>query len=357
MKSNITSYFFFALLLCVVITSALIFWPFVTPLLLGAAAAVIAYPLYSLLLGKFKQGRWRKNIAALTTTLLILIVILIPLFFLIAKIYSEVQSLYLLLIDETGRSQVISALNALSKTMSHTLFDAFPAYSFDSLNVTEYLKSTLVWIFSNLDKVFSSIAMIAAYAFVFLLSTFYFLRDGAVIKSKFVAWSPLLDTHDEYISATMKRAIKSVFVGTITVSVVQGIMTGIGFLIFGIPAPSVWGSVASVASLIPGVGTSLVIIPGILYLLFVGNYLYALGLLLWGMIAVGLIDNFLGPYMVNRGIDAHPFLILISVLGGLVTFGMIGFVLGPLVLALLFALMDIYKTSFSNPNQPSESNK
>ncbi len=347
MKLNITTYFFFALLLCAAVAAVVIFLPFITPLLLAAAAAVISYPLYKFILRSLGHGGTRKNIAALATTIFILVVVLIPLFFLIAKIYSEIQSLYLLLIDESGRSQVISGLNSLSQSLSHTLFDAFPAYSFDSLNVTEYMKGTLVWVFSNLDTVFSGLAKVAAYVFVFLMATFYFLRDGAEIKRKFVSWSPLLDTHDEFITETFRRAIKSVFVGTITVSVVQGIMTGLGFLVFGIPAPAVWGSVAAVASLIPGIGTSLVIIPGIVYLFFIGQNIFAIGLLIWGIFAVGLIDNFLGPYMVNRGINVHPFLILISVLGGLVTFGIIGFILGPIILSLLFALMDIYKTSFS----------
>jgi predicted PurR-regulated permease PerM len=353
MISRVSSYFFFILLLCAVVASVFIFLPFLTPIILGIAASVVAYPIYRWLSRLFGVGKpgvssWRTNLAALLTVIILVVVIVVPLFFLVSRMYVEVQSLYATLTDESGRSAIISHLNTLSKTLSDKMFNVFPAYSFDSLNITEYMKNALVWIFGNLDKIFSGIASIAAYLFVFLLAMFYFLRDGAMIKRKFISWSPLLDKYDEYITVTMKKAILSVFGGTIVVSIIQGILTGFGFWIFGIPAPAVWGATASIAAFIPGIGTSLVIVPGILYLIIVGNYTYAIGLAIWGMVAVGLIDNILGPHLVNKGVHIHPFLILISVLGGLATFGPVGFVLGPLILALLFALLEIYRTSFTD---------
>ena len=100
-----------------------------------------------------------------------------------------------------------------------------------------------------------------------------------------------------------------------------------------------WGVVAALAALIPGIGTALVLLPAIGYLFFTGSTGMAIGLLVWGFVAVGLIDNFLGPILVNRGVKIHPFLILLSIFGGPSFFGPIGFVLGPLIVALLFALL------------------
>ncbi len=347
MTSRISSYFFFFLLLCAVVAALIIFLPFLTPIILGIAASVVTYPIYEKLSKLFGPGRFRTNVAALLTVLVLLVVIVVPIFFIIARMYSEVQSLYGILTDETGRSVIIDRLNAFSTSLSDKLFNLFPAYTFDSLNITEYIKNLLIWVFNNLDKIFTGVARVAVYLFIFVLSMFYFMRDGAMIKRKFVSWSPLLDQYDEYITLALKRAIISVFGGTLVVSVIQGLLTGLGFFIFGIPGAVIWGAVAAVAALIPGVGTSLVLIPGIIYLFIVGEQTYALGLLLWGLLAVGLVDNFLGPYLINKGVRIHPFLILISVLGGLATFGPVGFVLGPLILALLFALLEIYRTSFT----------
>jgi len=329
-----------------VVAAVMIFMPFLTPILLAAVGAVIAYPLYIGFTQIIGRGSIRDSFSAFITVIFILIIVLGPLFFLVGSIYAEVQTLYGMLTDENGRSGLIGFLNTISASLSHALFDIFPAYTFDTFNVTEYIKSVLEWMFANLDTIFGSMARVAGYIFVFLLSMFYFLRDGESFKRKFISWSPLLNEHDEYITVTLKKAIWSVFAGTLAVSVIQGTLTGIGFYIFGIPAPAVWGSAAAIASLIPGLGTSLITVPGAIYLFMTGNYLYAIGLAVWGVFAVGLIDNFLGPHLVSKGVHAHPFLILVSVIGGIATFGPIGFVLGPLVLALLFALLDIYRKTW-----------
>jgi predicted PurR-regulated permease PerM len=346
-NSRISSYFFFLLLLIAAIAAVVVVLPFLTPLIVAAAASVILYPVYKVIKENLRIKAPRSSIAAGITVLLFLVIVIVPVFLIAGKIYSEIQTLYALLTDESGRSQVIDNLNAISQSISHTLFDIFPAYTFDSLNITEYFKSALEWIFANLDKVFSGLAKVAGYAFVFMLALFYFLRDGRLIRRNFISWSPLLDTHDEYITSTLKRAIQSVFAGTVVVSLIQGLLTGIGFALFGIPAPAVWGSIATVAAFIPGIGTSLVLVPGILYLFAFQGTAPAVGLLIWGVIAVGLVDNILGPFLINRGIHVHQFLILISVLGGLVVFGVVGLLLGPLILALLFALLEIYRHSFS----------
>jgi predicted PurR-regulated permease PerM len=90
------------------------------------------------------------------------------------------------------------------------------------------------------------------------------------------------------------------------------------------------------------VGTALVVVPAIIYLYVTGAAGAALGLLVWGMFAIGLVDNVVGPKLVERGMRVHPFLILLSILGGISFFGPIGYLLGPIVLALLFVLLEIY---------------
>jgi predicted PurR-regulated permease PerM len=229
--------------------------------------------------------------------------------------------------------------------LSDKVFGVLPAYSFDSLNVTEYLKSALELVFANLDKIFSSLAAVAGYALVFLLALFYFLRDGASLIRRILSWSPQLRDNYIFVVRSFKRGIQSIFMGSLVVGILEGVSTGLAFTAFGIPAPALWGTVAAVASLVPGFGTSLIILPGVAYLLITGEYVYAAGLLIWGYTAIVLLDHILGPTLVNRGVNVHPFLVLLSVLGGLVSFGVIGLFMGPLILVLLFTLLDIYKAS------------
>ena len=142
----------------------------------------------------------------------------------------------------------------------------------------------------------------------------------------------------------------SVIKGSIFVALIQGVLTGLGFTIFGVSSPVLWAGVATITALIPGVGTSLVIIPAVLYLFTTSTTINAVGLLLWGVVAVGLVDNTLGPKLVAKGAKIHPFLILLSALGGIGFYGVIGFILGPITIAFLFALFDIYKTILVKEN-------
>lgn len=348
MNSTTSHNFFFGLLIGIIGLAVFMFLPFLTPIVLAAAASVVFGKPHRWFIEKLFKGKERSNGAALITVFLIAIIVLIPSLLITGKIYSEVQTMYVYLTDEAGRSQVVTTLNNVTQALSHRFFDLYPAYTFDTLNVTEVLKAGLKLVFTNLDGVFTSLFNIAMGAFVMLLALFYFLRDGRELKRQIIALSPLGDEHDEKILRKMAQAVYSVFMGSIAVAIIQGILTGLGFTIFGVPSPALWGSIASVAALIPGVGTSLIVVPGILYLFFTGATTHAIGLLIWGLLAVGLIDNFLGPIFVNRGIKVHPFLVLLSVLGGLSLFGPIGLVLGPIILAFLFALLDIYRTSYGS---------
>ena len=348
MDHKLSSYFFFVLLVGAMVAAVVTFLPFLTPLVLAAAASVLVYPVYKLILRFTGEGRFRKSLAALITVLLTLIVIIVPLFFLAGSIYSEIQTLYISLTDEGSRSQVIDLLDSFSKTISSKVFGVLPAYSFDSLNVTEYLKSALELLFANLDKIFTGMVAVAGYALVFLLALFYFLRDGVSLIKKILSWSPQLSDNYVFVVRAFKKGIQSIFFGSLIVGILEGVSTGLAFAAFGIPAPALWGTIAMIASLIPGIGTSLIILPGVAYLLVIGQNIYAVGLLVWGYAAIIVLDHILGPHLVNKGVNVHPFLVLLSVLGGLVTFGIIGLFIGPLILVLLFTLLDIYKAAATN---------
>lgn len=347
-QSSASNNFFFGLLIAVIGLALFMFMPFLTPIVLAAAASVLVGKPHRFIVEKFFKGKERSGMASFITLLLLVIIVLIPALLVAGKIYSEVQTMYAYLTDEAGRSQVITALNTFTQSVSHRFFNLYPAYTFDNLNITDVLKSGLKMVFTNLDGVFARLFSIGMGVFLMLLALFYFLKDGRELKRQVIALSPLGDENDERILRKMAQAVYSVFMGSLAVAIIQGILTGIGFAIFGIPSPALWGSIAAIASLIPGVGTSMVLVPGILYLFFTGTTPNAVGLLIWGLIAVGLIDNLLGPIFVNRGIKIHPFLVLISVLGGLNFFGPIGLILGPIILAFLFALLDIYRTSYGS---------
>lgn len=345
MQNKLQNYFFLAILLGVIVLTICIFYPYLTSLLLALVFSVMFRPLHRWVSRIFTRGKQSSSISAFITLLIVAILVITPLIFLGNQIYKESENLYFSLTEEGSRSQFIHTLNTLSQALSDKFYNIFPAYNFDSFNLTTYIQNFLEWSFANLDVIFSSVSKLALQIFVMLFALFYLLRDGGKFKQAIITLSPLADDYDEKVFAKVRQAMRSVVAGSLVVGFIQGVLTGLGFMIFGIPNPALWGSFAVVSAFIPGLGTSLVVVPGILYLFFTGAHLHALGLLIWGVLAVGLIDNYLGPILINRGVNVHPFLIFLSIMGGLVFFGPIGFIAGPLMVALLFALLEIYKVN------------
>lgn len=328
-------YFLLALLAGIFILTFYIFKPFLFALILGIVFATVFDPLHKKI---FALTKGRKSLAALLATGCVLVIVIAPLTFLGIQIFQEATQLYSSLITNGGATDLSRDLSGTIQNLSR--FSPIPVDF--SVDVNKYLKEGLSWLLQHLGPLFTNVAKVLLGVFIFLVALYYLFKDGGKLKEAVIGLSPLQDIHDQAIINKLALAINSVIRGNLTVAVVQGILTAIGFALFGVPNAALWGSVTVVAALIPGVGTALVFLPAILYLYFTGETVLAVGLLIWGTVAVGLIDNFLGPKLVERGMRLHPFLILLSILGGVGFFGPLGFLLGPLVLSLLFALVEIY---------------
>ncbi|KKU79340.1 MAG: hypothetical protein UY04_C0011G0006 [Parcubacteria group bacterium GW2011_GWA2_47_7] len=309
--------------------------PYLTPLFLAGVFAVLFSPLHRRVL-KWMKGN--EGGAALGTVLIVLCVVLIPLIFLGVLMFQEVLSIYGSL---SGGSSALTAVDGFLNVFEGFVQQLVPTFQIHA-NVYTYLESMLGWLASHLNTFFAGILSFIFQIVIINVAMFFLYKDGARLRAFALKWSPLNDEYDESIIAKIGTAVSSVVKGALTTAIVQGTLVGIGFAIFGIPNPVLWGVIATVAALIPLLGTSLITLPAGVWLLLTGHVGMGIGLMLWGITFVGLIDNFLNPYLMKRGMDVHPFLILLSVFGGLAYFGPVGFLAGPIVLAFFFALLDIY---------------
>lgn len=331
--------FYVALLIGVSALFYFIIAPYVAVIFLAVVTVVLFGPMHANTLRYFKG---KKNLSAFVSTASVLIIIFLPLFVIGNLLIRESTSFYL---ETRGNAGSVQSLEIVAQNIEIAIESRFPGLGFDTenfLNVGPYFEKVFVWLSNNVASFFSGILHFTLSAFLYVLCLFYLFRDGESLFKKVLAWSPLFDVYDNLILSKLSGAVTSVLRGQIMVGVIQGTLTGIGFWIFGVPHPAIWGSVAAFASLIPAVGTSFVTVPAIIFLLITGHIPQAVGLVAWAVVAVGLVDNILGPYFINRGVKIHPFLILISVLGGIGFFGPVGFIAGPVILSLLFALMEIY---------------
>jgi predicted PurR-regulated permease PerM len=226
-----------------------------------------------------------------------------------------------------------------------------------NINVTAYLKSILSWFAENLNYFFSSVVTLLLDGLVLVTAMFFLYRDGQKLHDFAVKWSPLADNYDETIISKLGIAVSSVVKGSLVTAIIQGALVSLGFLMFGVSNPVLWGVVSAIFALLPLVGTGMIVLPASAYLFFEHHYWPAIGLTIWWSISVAVVEHMVKPVLMQRDIDIHPLAILLSVLGGLTFFGPVGFLAGPIVLAFFFALLDIYPAIVAGKRLPDAQNE
>jgi predicted PurR-regulated permease PerM len=344
MTSNSTTrqIFFYILLTAVSILTFFIFQPYVITLAVATAFSVVVQPLFQAI---NRIARGRSSVAALLTIMVTMIVVLAPLTLIGMQLTRESITLYDRFSEETPLDN--NTLTTIESTIERYVRAYVPNFDVDLVSIA---RQGATWISLHVGPLFSNTIQFVLQLFLGIIAFYYLLKDGPDFIKRWMDLSPLKDKHDKKIFDRLNLAIVSIIKGSLLIALGQGIISGIGFAIFGLPSATLWGALAAVGALVPGVGTAVVITPAVIYLFATGNTFGAIGLTIWGSTAVGLLDNFLGPALVGRGVRIHPLFILFAVIGGLQFYGPMGFILGPLTLSLLYALLDIYQIIASDKN-------
>ncbi len=330
--SSSEKYFLFALISIAIILTVAIFFPFLTVVVMAAAFSVILDPVYRWLKKKVTGGiSW---IASVITVVMFLILLCAPLFTIGALVFDQTQDVYRSIVESNGTNTFTQAIDtAVNKFMPDGV--AFNAQgkiteivSFLSNHITGFFTSTLKTVLMFILMIFS---------------IFYLLKDGDEWKNGLIKILPLSELNVNKILSKLGNSINSILRGYFFIAIIQGLSVGIGFAIFDVPNAALWGVVASIASFIPTIGTSIVCIPAIIFLYYTGMHIQALGLLIWSVVLVGLVDNAIAPFLISKNTEISSIFILFSILGALVLVGPAGILIGPLCLTLLYTLVSIYR--------------
>lgn len=306
--------------------------PFIVALALSVIIVTICYPLYEKI--KVKSYKQNKSLAAGFTTLLVVVMVVLPLIFISSIFVKELVSFY----QALGVGQELSIEKFVSD-IEVRVQNYIPDFE---LNITQQIKQSAEWLVGNIGAIFAGTLSTIFVVMISLIGSFYFFRDGSEFLNILIKISPLPDTDDKAILERLGRAVRTVATGVLLVSIIQGTLAAIGFTIFGIDRAVLWGAVGAILALIPGFGTLTIMIPGIIYLAMTSSVTAAIGLGVWTLVTVIVVDNIIGPQLMSRGNNLHPFIMLTSVLGGITTFGPIGFIIGPVIVTLFIVLLEVY---------------
>lgn len=171
---------------------------------------------------------------------------------------------------------------------------------------------------------------------------YYFFKDCDKIIKFLEKVSPIHKDHKSELLEEFNKVIYATIYGVLIAAVIQGLVGTLGLVIFKVSSPIIWGSIMTLAALVPFIGTGIVWLPAALFKIFNGDFFNGFGLLLYGILIVSTIDNFIKPKLISSRSQTHPVLIILGVFGGLKAFGIMGIVIGPLLLGTLSVLYNFY---------------
>ncbi|MDP3689547.1 AI-2E family transporter [Bradyrhizobium sp.] len=336
---------FLLLLLAVSLAFGWILLPFYGAILWAIVGALIFAPLNRRLLGR--TGR-RPNLAALGTVLVIVAMVILPLIMIAASLVQEASGLYAKVksgeYDIAGFVQrMVDALPAWAKG----LLDRFGLTDLSAAR--EKLASGLVQSGEVLGPQALSIGlntfdfMIGLGIMLYLL--FFLLRDGRALTERVKGDIPLRANQKTALFTRLADVVRATVKGGILVAIVQGALGGLAFWFLGIHAALLWAVLMAFLSLLPAIGAGLVWGPVALYLLATGAVWEGIGLIVYGVVVIGLVDNVLRPFLIGKDTKLPDYVVLISTLGGIEVFGLNGFVIGPLIAAMFMVTWEIFSAS------------
>ena len=337
-KSRIESISLLALFAGVSILLFYVFAPFIQVLALAAVFAVLLQGPYKWL--SHRLMGWKTPAAALIV-LLVLVFFIAPLFLLGIEIFREAQGLYAG-VQGNGAQYLSGVQNLIQAPIQQVL----PGFTFD---IDTYVVGALGFISTNLASLVYQTFFVVFETFLMLIAFFFFLRDGGDLFGGIAGMSPFGKEVTADILANLRQAVQSVIKGTLLIAIMRWVFVGVGFYLFGIPNAILWGSIGGIVGAIPGVGTPLVFLPAIVYLFLEGHTLAAIGLSIFTVIALVILDNVLTPYFFQKGLEAPQIFVLFSILGGILFFGPLGFIFGPLVLSVFLSVFHVYSKAIAAP--------
>ena len=341
------------LLLAVTVGFAWVLQPFYGAILWAIIVAVIFAPVNRALL---RSMPGRPNLAALLTVLLTIAIVIVPLAIVATSLVREATAVVGKV--QSGEYDLTSYIQRI--------FDALPAWAMgwlERFNLTnlsglrETLSSSLMKGGQFLAPQALSIGM-NTFEFVIglgimLYLLFFLTRDGRALADRIKEAVPLGVEHKSALFSRFADVVRATVKGGILVAMAQGVLGGLAFWFLGVHAALLWAALMAFLSLVPAVGAGLVWVPVAIYFLATGAIWQGLGLIAYGVLVIGLVDNLLRPFLVGKGTKLPDYVVLISTLGGIEVFGLNGFVLGPLIAAIFMVSWEIFVASRRTPEAPA----
>lgn len=323
--------------------------PYMGSIVLGFIMSILFLPVHN------KLHQWMPkspNLTSLLSCTLLTIIVLIPLLIVVIAIFNQGVSFFTTSyawLTNGGAKELIhhpwvtSIFALVDKWLP---FDSIKPEAFvqraaeAATNISTELVGASTKILGDISSVMVNFALM-------LFVLFFFLRDNDKIINALRHVIPLSRSQEDQIFLQVEQVTKSAVLGSFITAIAQGFAGGIAMALAGFPG-LFWGSIMAFASFIPFIGTALIWLPAAGYLMLTGEWQWAIFLVIWGILVVGSIDNFLRPLLMQGHSGMNTLMLFFSLLGGLQLFGLIGLIYGPIIFAVTLVLFKLYDSEFKD---------
>jgi len=338
---KVQSILFIILLGLVTLAFLYLLKPFFIPLFWAAVIAGIFKPLYDRLLVKLKHP----NLGASLMLCLIALIILLPAGFIVRLLVTESMDIYDSISADTGAIEQ-KVRNTISVLTNHPYMRSFNVDDqFFMEKFRDAIKSIANYIFVHLTDFTQNTVVFLIQFGVMIYALYFFFRDGDRIVKRAIQMCFLESGNGKILYEKFVATARATLRVTMLLGGLQGISGGIIFYIAGIEGAVIWGLLMVVLAILPGIGCSIIWAPAGVIMLIGGHLWEGVAILTFGVVVISLGDNLLRPMLIGSDVELHPLMIFLSTLGGLVVFGLSGFVIGPIIASLFLAIWDMYDKS------------
>ncbi|HEX5035945.1 MAG TPA: AI-2E family transporter [bacterium] len=340
---------FIALLGLLVVLVCFLLYPFLNAIILAIVFAVLFQPVHRRCL-KWTGGR--ENVTSFLSTAAVVVFLVLPLAAFLTLVAGQLADLAA---DQAPSTQpsVSDVIFYLQRKLTYLSgkFEKFIGIQLDLVPVVRKGMSQIGQSVARYSpQVLAGTANFFLHLFVMLTLLFYLFRDGKKFIQALIRITPIKDRYERKLAGEIQETIEGVFYGSFLTALLQGAVALVGFFVIGVEGSFVWSVITFFTSFLPTIGTGAVTVPLFITLLLQGNTTKALAVLAYGGIVIGGIDQVLRPFLMRSNI--HPMLLFLGIFGGLVVFGPIGLLLGPLLMALVTATIRIYAEDFAGVDLP-----
>jgi predicted PurR-regulated permease PerM len=340
---------FFAILVLLLYQIAVIFTPFLVPVLWAIMLTRMAYPLYR---RTYQLLNGRASLAAALVTTGIMLLGVLPVVYLTFLLVQQSIVAYMATsawIEHGGLKQLPQYLGALpvgGSTMQEQIGRYITEGGATEDSIVQGVKGMGGFLLTRLSGFARNAASFAVDFFIMLFTLFFLLRDGARLYQRGYRLLPLRPEHKQQFFTKLDHTITAVVKGVVLTALAQGLLAGIAYFALRVPFPLLMTALSALCALLPFGGTALVWIPLAVYLVATGSTWSAVALVAWAVVVVGLVDNFLKPLLIGHDVQLSTLFLFFSIVGGLAAYGFIGMFIGPVLLAVLMTAVGIYEQEY-----------